>query len=650
MDAKPFLALVVLAPYLVNSIIVRFIRSSRAAILTLTVSSVLSLGSAGLLLTAFKNPFCILDIPLMRWISLPQTESFLAIHMDLLSLALATLVSGLTLPTYIFSYWYFLSDYRTHEKEFAFSRFLSHISFFVFCMLLFVMSDNFLQSLFAWEGMGFTSFILVGFYFQREQVQKCALRIFLINKVSDIALIAAIILIFHLFGTLQFSAISKTLASYSSGSSEIANGVVGDFRLSYNHSVALICSLVLLSSVVKSAQIGFHTWLSDAMVGPTPVSALLHSATMVVSGVILIAKCAPLFERSSVILGYMAVIGASSAILGGYLAWRTHNIKRLMAYSTFSQIGIMFLALGASAYGFALVYLVVHACFKMLMFLCVGMLTKLNDHQQNILSLHRVKSKIAYVAMLISGATMLGIFPTAGFIAKKLIFNAVANSFRYKAVYTIFGIISFLSAAYISRLITYLFFMRHKDGELKGAEKVCRLGYRLQWFRNAAFFITTLFVIIASYWANAGILGIYAGAIQNSILLPLYKMTHNLLEPNPDIAQYWTTIPTILGVTMGYLGTKRNFSLLQAWPVYSKELPEHDYINSVYDKIAHYVKSCSLIMLRKIDLGYIDQARNGLTHCALSLSRAISKSHSEQTQTYALWMVLGFIGVLICCL
>ena len=328
------------------------------------------------------------QINIFSWIRSGNLNVSWCIYVDTLTAVMLVVVNSVSALVHIYSIGYMKHD--PHKP-----RFFSYLSFFTFAMLILVTSDNFLQLFFGWEGVGLASYLLIGFWFHKESANNAAIKAFIVNRVGDLGLIIAIFFIFANFGSLNFIEVFSKSKDLSSNVIKIFGS---DFKL-----LDLVCIFLFIGAMGKSAQIVLHTWLPDAMEGPTPVSALIHAATMVTAGVFLVARCSPLFEYSSVALNIVAFIGATTAIFAASIAITQTDIKRIIAYSTCSQLGYMFFAAGIGAYHIAIFHLFTHAFFKALLFLGSGSVIHAFHNEQNIEKMGGVWKKIplTYIFMII---------------------------------------------------------------------------------------------------------------------------------------------------------------------------------------------------------------------------------------------------------
>ena len=347
--------------------------------------------------------------------------------------------------------------YMSHDPHQ--SRFMSYLSLFTFAMLTLVTADNFLQLFFGWEGVGLCSYLLIGFWFKREAANSAAIKAFLVNRIGDFGFAIGIFLIFIFYGSINYSEVFELTPL-------LAQKEVFILGIELN-LITLICLMLFIGAMGKSAQIFLHTWLPDAMEGPTPVSALIHAATMVTAGVFLVVRCSPIFEYSQVALNIVTIVGLATAFFAATVALVQNDIKKIVAYSTCSQLGYMFFAAGIGAYNVAIFHLFTHAFFKALLFLGSGCVIHSFNDEQDIRSMGGVWKKIPYTyALMIIGTLALTGFPfLSGYYSKDAIIELAylrgTTISYYVAAIAIF--IAFLTAIYSWRLIFKTFHGKYNN-------------------------------------------------------------------------------------------------------------------------------------------------------------------------------------------
>ena len=366
---------------------------------------------------------------------------------DQLTALMVVVVTFVSLMVHIYTIGYMRDDP-------GYQRFFSYIALFTFAMLMLVMSNNFLQLFFAWEAVGLVSYLLIGFWFQRESAIYANLKAFLVNRVGDLGFLLGIAAILMHFNTLDYAQVFKAAPHLAEETVTFISG--------YEWSLmTVICILLFIGAMGKSAQVPLHVWLPDSMEGPTPISALIHAATMVTAGIFMVARMSPLFEHSETALSFVMLIGAVTALSMGLLGIVQNDIKRVIAYSTLSQLGYMTVALGASAYAGAIFHLMTHAFFKALLFLAAGSVIIALHHEQDIRKMGALKNDlpITYWTFLIGTLALIGFPGFSGFFSKDAIIQAVHESILPGAgiayIAVLLGV--FITALYSFRLLFLVF-------------------------------------------------------------------------------------------------------------------------------------------------------------------------------------------------
>lgn len=381
------------------------------------------------------------------WGSSGSFQFNLGFLLDPLSAIMILTVTFISLLVHIYSVGYMADDP-------GYARFFCYISFFTFAMLLLVSADNFLQLYFGWEGVGLASYLLIGFWFKKERANEGSLKAFLINRVGDFGFLLGIAAILNTFGTLNYGIIFAQVSAISDATIAILPNVHWSI-------ITVICILLFIGAMGKSAQMPLHVWLPESMEGPTPISALIHAATMVTAGVYMVSRMSPMFEYSPTALSVVLIVGATTALFTGILALVQNDIKRVIAYSTLSQLGYMVAALGASAYAASIFHLVTHACFKALLFLAAGSVIIALHHEQNIQKMGNLKRylPITYITFLVGALALSAIPPFSGFYSKDAIIESVSTSEIFGARYAYICLLigTFITALYIFRAVFLVF-------------------------------------------------------------------------------------------------------------------------------------------------------------------------------------------------
>ena len=367
-------------------------------------------------------------IPILPWIHSGNFVADWTVRIDSITAVMLVVVTGVSSLVHLYSIGYMAEDpYRP--------RFFSYLSLFTFAMLMLVTANNFLQLFFGWEGVGLASYLLIGFWYTRPSANAAAIKAFVVNRVGDFGFALGIFGVWAVFGTLDFDAVFAAAPS-----------MVHENFVFAGHNVDILttlCLLLFVGAMGKSAQLGLHTWLPDAMEGPTPVSALIHAATMVTAGVFLVCRCSPMFQLSPTALEFVTFIGASTAFFAATVGLFQNDIKRVIAYSTCSQLGYMFAAAGVSAYNAAMFHLFTHAFFKALLFLSAGAVIHSMHHEQDMRKMGGLAKAIPFTwaMMLIGNLALTGVgipylgIGLAGFYSKDAIINATYSGHGGMASY-----------------------------------------------------------------------------------------------------------------------------------------------------------------------------------------------------------------------
>ena len=390
-------------------------------------------------------------VQVLEWVSSGALEVNWAFRIDTLTAVMLVVVNTVSGLVHVYSIGYMSHD--PHQP-----RFFSYLSLFTFAMLMLVTSDNFLQMFFGWEGVGLASYLLIGFWYQKPSANAAAIKAFVVNRVGDFGLALGIFALFTVFGSIEMDTVFEQAAGQAGRTFTFLNWEVD--------VLTAICLLLFMGAMGKSAQFLLHTWLPDAMEGPTPVSALIHAATMVTAGVFLVARCSPLFELAPAASVAVTVIGATTAFFAATVGVAQNDIKRVIAYSTCSQLGYMFAALGVGAYGVAIFHLFTHAFFKALLFLGSGSVIHAMSDEQDMRRMGGLfpHIKLTWAMMLIGTLALTGFPGTAGFFSKDAVIEATFASGSVAAGYafTLLVAAAFLTSFYSWRLMFMTFHGRSR--------------------------------------------------------------------------------------------------------------------------------------------------------------------------------------------
>jgi NADH-quinone oxidoreductase subunit L len=477
-------------------------------------------------------------VDLFTWIDVGELQIGWALRLDTLSAVMVMMVSVVSAAIHIYSI-----GYMAHDKSIP--RFMAYLSFFTFFMLALVTADNFVQMFFGWEGVGLCSYLLIGFWYDRDSADAAAIKAFVVNRIGDFGFLLGIFAVYFIFGTLQFDAVFA-------GAADIAGNTI-QFLSWQVDALTVTCILLFVGAMGKSAQLGLHTWLPDAMEGPTPVSALIHAATMVTAGVFMVARFSPLFEYAPTALALVAVIGGSTAIFAASIGMAQNDIKRVIAYSTCSQLGYMFFAAGVSAYSAAMLHLFTHAFFKALLFLGAGSVIHAMSGEQDMRKMGGLWQKIpwTYGVMWIGSLALAGIPYFSGYFSKDTILEAAwaANTPVGYYAYWMGLLAAFLTAFYSWRLIIMTF-----HGETRASHEVMHHVHESPKIMLWPLFFLAAGAIFAGGIAHAFFVGEGRAAFWGSSILVIGE--HDPLEAIehiPGIVSLLPLIVAVFGIVTAYL-------------------------------------------------------------------------------------------------
>jgi NADH-quinone oxidoreductase subunit L len=396
--------------------------------------------------------------PVYTWLTSGGTSFYVGFLIDRLTVTMMLVVTSVSLMVHIYTIGYMADDP-------GYQRFFSYISLFTFSMLMLVMANNFMQLFFGWEAVGLVSYLLIGFWYTRPTAIYANLKAFLVNRVGDFGFLLGIALVLMVFGTLDYASVFANAAGHAEDIAPIPGMSV--------NLITAICILLFIGAMGKSAQFPLHVWLPDSMEGPTPISALIHAATMVTAGIFMVSRMSPLFELSDTALSFVMVIGAITALFMGFLGIIQNDIKRVVAYSTLSQLGYMTVALGASGYSIAIFHLMTHAFFKALLFLAAGSVIMAMHHDQDIRNMGGLRKymPITWITSLIGSLALIGTPFFSGFYSKDSIIEAVEISHLPGANFAYLAVVAgvFVTAFYSFRMYFLVFHGEERFGKADDA-------------------------------------------------------------------------------------------------------------------------------------------------------------------------------------
>jgi NADH-quinone oxidoreductase subunit L len=575
-------------------------------------------------------------VPIATWISAGGVEVDWALRLDTLSGVMIVAVTIISAMIHIYSV-----GYMAHDS--GIPRFMSYMSLFTFFMLMLVTANNFVQLFFGWEGVGLMSYLLIGFWYDRRTANDAAIKAFIVNRVGDFGFALGIFAVFVIFGSLDFDTVF--------GKAPAAVGTTINFLGWQVPSLTIACILLFVGAMGKSAQLGLHTWLPDAMEGPTPVSALIHAATMVTAGVFMVARLSPMFEYTTDALVVVGVIGGTTAIFAASVGMAQNDIKRVIAYSTCSQLGYMFFAAGVSAYAAAMFHLFTHAFFKSLLFLGAGSVIHAMSAEQDMRRMGGLWNKIpyTYAVMWIGSLSLAGIPFFAGFYSKDSILNAAWASGtavgRYSYCLGIFT--AFLTAFYSWRLLIMTF-----HGKPRADEETMHHVHESPWVMLGPLFVLALGAIFAGYLAEEWFVGADRAEFwKHAILvLPQHDSLHKA-EGLTGVIEFLPLIAGVLGIATAYLCYSVEPDIPARLAVQYRALYQFLlnkwYFDELYDRV--FVRTAFTLgdgLWKTGDGKIIDGlGPDGIAAATAELAREASRLQTGYVYHYAFAMLIGVVAL-----
>jgi NADH-quinone oxidoreductase subunit L len=547
----------------------------------------------------------------VNWIEAGGFQVQANLLLDNLSAVMILVVTGIGSLIHIYSV-----GYMAHDPERV--RYFSYLNLFTFFMLLLVLGGSLPLLFVGWEGVGLCSYLLIGFWFRKKSATDAGNKAFIVNRIGDVGLILGMIMMFHAFGSLD-------LVDIATNASALAPEAAGAFG-----PVTIVCLLLFVGACGKSAQIPLHVWLPDAMEGPTPVSALIHAATMVTAGVYLVARLAPLFSVSETAMAVIAVVGTATAVLGATIALVQTDIKKVLAYSTVSQLGFMFLAAGVGAFGVAVFHLFTHAFFKALLFLGSGSVIHALGGEQDMRRMGGLRRRIPWTfwTFVIGTLAIAGIPPLAGYHSKDAILAGALEG-HWNVLFAIGLVTAMLTAFYMGRLLFLTFFGEYRgDPATKGA------------IHESPWSMVGPLVLLAAGSVGAGFVKI------DRIVQPVLRLEAEH-HPHPQWLPFVATTGAVLALAAAfylfvmYRDLTGRLGLALRAPA---RLLEAKYgFDSLYDRLAGrgVVAGSEKVLWRGVDVALIDGLVNGSGGAVDTASRSVRLVQSGLVRGYALLMLGG---------
>ncbi len=553
----------------------------------------------------------------------------IAYQVDQLSILMTLIVTGVGFLIHVYSVGYMHGDK-------GFWRFFSYMNLFIFAMLNLVLADNFVLMFLGWEGVGLCSYLLIGFWYEKKFTGDAAKKAFVVNRIGDFGFLLGMFLMFQTFGSLNFQTVFGSASVLSVG----------------NPTVKWITLLLFVGAMGKSAQIPLYVWLPDAMAGPTPVSALIHAATMVTAGVYMVARCSVLYALAPATLSFVAIVGGLTAVFAATIGLVQNDIKKVLAYSTISQLGYMFLAMGVAAFGASIFHLMTHAFFKALLFLGAGAVIHGMHDEQDVRKMGGLRKHlpVTYVTFFVAAIALAGIPPAAGFFSKDEILWKAFSSDYGSVVFWLLGLFgAALTAFYIFRLVTLVF-----EGEGRYSHDVHP--------HEAPRSMTVPLTVLAVLSAVGGLVGIpkslLGGNAIEQWLEPIFRMANSKLmisEHRLAWSEYALMIVSVAVAATGYFAARTIYlrrmdvvgELVKRYERIYKFLLNKYYVDEAYDAavVNPIVAGSEKLLWKGFDVGLIDGIVNGMAHLMVFVSNSLRKIQSGVAQNYAIVFVGGIVFV-----
>ncbi len=571
----------------------------------------------------------VLEIPLYTWAASGDLTIRLGLYVDQLTAAmllLVTIVSGLV-HVYTIGYMH---------GEPGYARFFANIALFTFSMLMLVMSDNFVQLFVFWEAVGLCSYLLIGHWYERHSARAAATKAFIVNRVGDFGFLLGILLVFVVFGTLQYQPVFAESANQAGAMVDLLATFGGGWEVS---AMTLICLLLFVGAVGKSAQVPLHVWLPDAMEGPTPISALIHAATMVTAGVFMVARLAPLYNLSPAAMAVVAIVGGLTMFVGATIALTQNDIKRVVAYSTLSQLGYMMMACGLGGYVAGIYHLLTHGAFKALLFLGCGSVILAVHHEQDMQRMGGLKDKmpVTYWTFIIGSLALAGFPLTAGFFSKDALLLSAWNAGALGQVLAVAGILTAGLTAFYSFRLVFVTFWGESRIDPHHADHV----------HEQPSVVTVPLLVLAVLSIATGYLGI------PEFLQPAFPGSegaghHGAAATGIMLA---ATLAGVLGIASAYVLYVKSPNLperlMNQWHVLYRGSLNKWYVDEAYDKaFVNPTFTLADRMWKKVDVAIIDNAVNGVARGFAWWGWMARLIQTGETQNYALSMTMGAVIIL----
>ena len=565
---------------------------------------------------------------LYTWLTSGTLDIHIGLMIDRLTAVMLLLVTAVSALVHIYTIGYMQGDP-------GYARFFSYIALFTFSMLMLVLADNFLQLFVFWEAVGLCSYLLIGHWYERPSAVTAATKAFVVNRVGDFGFLLGLLLVFTTFNSLDYATVFANVGREAGQVMNVLGPVGGTLEVS---ALTVICLLLFVGAVGKSAQVPLHVWLPDAMEGPTPISALIHAATMVTAGVFMVARLAPLYDASPAAMSVVAVVGALTMVVGATIALTQTDIKRVVAYSTMSQLGYMMMGCGLGAYAAGMYHLLTHGAFKAMLFLGCGSVIIALHHEQDMRRMGGLKDRlpITYWTFVVGSLALAGFPFTAGFFSKDEILVSAWAAGPLGQILAVFGLFTALLTAFYSFRLVFVTFWgpshvdKHHDAHVHEPSPT----------------MTVPLLILAVMSIAAGYFGI------PEFLAPVFEHEGGSAHDRGGLAiMLLATAMGILGIAGAYYAYVLHPSLPDRWAQQWRTAYEWSlhkwYVDEAYDRsIVRPTFTAAAELWSRIDVAIIDGAVNGIARAIAWGGWLLRLVQSGQTQHYALGMALGAVAIL----
>ena len=597
----------------------------------------------------------LIDENLYSWITIGNLNINVGFQIDQLTVVMLMVVTTLSTLIHIYSIGYMHGD-----KGFA--RFFAYLELFTFFMLVLVMANNFLLMFVGWEGVGLCSYLLIGFWYEKKSASDAGIKAFVVNRVGDFGFVLGMMLIFVTFGTLDFTDVfAQATPQLAAQNIDLLGMEIG--------IVTLICVLLFVGATGKSAQIPLYVWLPDAMEGPTPVSALIHAATMVTAGVFMVARCAPLFILSHTAMNVVAVVGGVTAIFAATIGLVQNDIKRVIAYSTISQLGYMFVAVGVGAYSAGIFHLMTHAFFKGLLFLGAGSIMHAMSGELDMRKMGGLRKKIpiTYWTFFIACLAIAGIPGFSGFFSKdEILWKAFSSPHGHIMIWLLAALTAGMTAFYMFRLLFGVFY-----GDCRAPEDIKRHIHESPKVMTVPLMILAFLAIAGGYVGIPHVLGgtnlfdqflapvLGGGTAHSEAAAASFSLISSAWASGAEAAgeaslemtlMVASVITALIGISLAYwlyvANTKLPGKFTAAFPGLFKVVNNKYFVDELYDFVfVRGILKAGALLLKVVDIGIIEGIVNGTGSLLQWAGGHLRKLETGVVQQYAFGMILGAIVV-----